>query len=98
MEWLAELLEVGMVLSFFAAWPASIMKSYRSRTAKGKSLAFLLIIEFGYLCIIASKIIGNNVTYVLVFYCMNLCTVGIDVALYFRNRKLDMLAAEEKAA
>ena len=35
------LLESAMLVAFGAAWPANIIKSLKSRTAKGKSLAFL---------------------------------------------------------
>ena len=41
---MAELLETFMVLAFGVSWPISIYKSYTSKTAKGKSLAFLLLI------------------------------------------------------
>lgn len=90
---LSELLEVAMVLSFGAAWPASIVKSLRSRTAKGKSIAFLLIIAFGYLCGIGSKFATGRVSYVVLFYIINLAAVCIDTALYFRNRRLDRMGA-----
>ena len=89
---MAELLEIAMVLAFGAAWPAAIMKSVRSRTAKGKSVAFLLIVAFGYLCGIASKFVGGNVNYVLAFYILNLSAVSIDIGLYIRNRSLDAAA------
>lgn len=95
----AEILEAMMILAFGAAWPASILKSYRSRTAKGKSLFFLLLVEFGYTCGIASKFVtGNKVSFVVVFYFLNLAAVGIDVALYFRNRRLDALADSPEIA
>ena len=86
---LAELLEMAMVIAFGAAWPASILKSYRSRTAKGKSIAFLLIVAVGYLCGIGSKFAANSVSYVVVFYILNLLAVSTDILLYFRNRRLD---------
>ena len=89
---LAEILEVAMLLSFGAAWPASILKSWRSRTARGKSIMFLLIVNFGYLCGIGAKIAGNNVSYVVIFYIINICAVSTDCILYFRNRRLDRLA------
>ncbi len=89
----SELLEVAMLLAFGAAWPASILKSVNSRSAKGKSLTFLLIVEFGYLCGLASKFAGGKVNYVVFFYLLNLTAVGIDIALYFRNRRLDRLRA-----
>lgn len=82
-----------MLLTFGAAWPASILKSHRSRTAKGKSLFFMLLVEFGYLCGIAAKFAtGKEVSFVVYFYFLNLCAVAVDIAFYFRNRRLDALA------
>ena len=43
------LLESIMLICFAAAWPASIHKSWTSRTRKGKSLFFLLIVFSGYM-------------------------------------------------
>ncbi len=93
---MSELLEIIMVVSFGASWPLNVMKSYRSRTTKGKSLLFLLFIFFGYIAGIASKLVNDaymadfaSKWYVLVFYCLNLIMVGIDLCLYARNYKLD---------
>lgn len=86
---MSEFLELAMVLSFGAAWPASIFKSVRARTAKGKSVIFLFILMFGYACGIASKFIGNKVNYVVFFYMLNFVMVSIDMLIYFRNRRLD---------
>lgn len=84
-----EILEAAMVILFGVSWPTSIIKSYRARTAKGKSLLFLCFIFFGYVCGIAAKLISGNITYVFAFYVLNLVMVGADVALYFRNRAID---------
>ena len=96
---LSELLEVVMIVSFGASWPMNVIKSYRSRTAKGKSLAFLLLIFFGYVAGIAAKLINcdymasfSTKWYVLFFYVLNLLMVGADIALYFRNCKIDKQA------
>lgn len=93
---MAEFLEVVMIVSFGASWPMNVIKSYKARTAKGKSLAFLLLIFFGYIAGIASKLINENYMnqfstkwYVLFFYCLNIIMVGADLVLYFRNRKID---------
>ncbi len=83
------LLESAMLVAFGAAWPANIIKSLKSRTAKGKSLAFLLIVTVGYLCGIAAKVAAGTINYVLVFYLINICMVGFDTGLYFRNARLD---------
>ena len=93
---LAEFLEITMLLCFGAAWPASILKSIRSRTARGKSLAFLIIISFGYLCGITSKFAAGNVNYLVIFYLINLLAVVTDLGFYFRNLRLDALAASGK--
>ncbi|MDR2134744.1 MAG: hypothetical protein LBP27_06510 [Treponema sp.] len=71
----------------------NIIKSFRVRTARGKSLAFLCFIEFGYVCGIMSKLLSDRVNYVFIFYVLNLVMVGVDLILYFRNRRLDRLAA-----
>ena len=93
---MSEILEIIMIVSFGASWPMNVIKSYKARSAKGKSLAFLLLIFFGYIAGIASKFLNvaymasfNEKWYVLFFYFLNLIMVGIDLILYFRNRQLD---------
>ena len=85
-----------MIVSFGASWPMNVIKSYKARTAKGKSLAFLLLILFGYIAGIASKFMNeaymaafSEKWYVLFFYFLNLTMVAADLAIYFRNRRLD---------
>ena len=92
----AEILEIIMVVSFGASWPFNVMKSYKARTAKGKSVGFLILILFGYVAGIASKFMNADYMaqfgdkwYVLVFYVLNFIMVFIDFCLYLRNRKLD---------
>lgn len=89
-------LEACMVISFGVSWPMSIYKSYRSRTARGKSLFFLLFILFGYGCGIASKLVSSKITYVFVFYVSNFIMVAVDIVLYFRNRRI--MAAQDTEA
>lgn len=93
---MAELLETVMIVSFGASWPMNVMKSYKARTARGKSLAFLCLILFGYVAGITAKLInpeymGSLATkwYVLFFYVLNFVMVFADLLLYFRNRRLD---------
>ena len=62
---MAELLEIIMIVSFGCSWPMNVIKSYKARTTKGKSLAFLLLIFFGYIAGIASKFV--NETYMASF-------------------------------
>ena len=95
---MSELLEITMIVTFGASWPLNVMKSYKACTTKGKSLGFLCLVFFGYIAGIASKFTNEiymasfpEKWYVLFFYCLNLTMVGIDLLLYFRNRKFDKL-------
>mgnify|MGYP007053706409 FL=1 len=94
-----EILEILMILCFGASWPFNVVKSYRARTAKGKSLLFLVLIEVGYVAGIAAKLTSpaymaafGEKWYVLFFYVLNFTMVGVDVVLYFRNKRLDKRA------
>ena len=87
------LYEAVMLLCFGAAWPFSIAKSWRSRSSRGKSVVFLYIILVGYAAGILNKLTqGQHRDPVLVLYAANALMVGMDAALYFRNRRLDRLA------
>ena len=88
----AEILEILMVVCFGFSWPMNVRKSYLARTTKGKSLGFLIMICIGYVCGIASKIIGGSFKwYVMFFYVLNLFMVSLDVAMYARNYRLDQM-------
>lgn len=91
-----EIFELIMVLCFGVSWPVSIAKSWRCRTAKGKSPVFLVFIIIGYLCGIVWKLLSGNITYVFWFYILNLLMVSADLCLYFRNTRLDRLAAAQE--
>ena len=86
---IGDFLEIGMLLCFAASWPFNIRKSYLCRTAVGKSISFELIIEMGYFCGVARKFVIDEINYVLAFYILDIFLVAIDMALYFRNRRLD---------
>ena len=53
---MAEILEITMIVSFGISWPMNVIKSYKARTTKGKSLAFLFLIFFGYIAGITPKL------------------------------------------
>ncbi|MDR2753763.1 MAG: hypothetical protein LBB50_05595 [Oscillospiraceae bacterium] len=84
-----QVLEAAMVICFGVSWPLSIARSWRARTAKGKSLFFLCAIALGYVAGICAKLLAHHVNYVLVFYVINLLMVSTDIALYCRNRRFD---------
>ena len=97
---MAEIFEIIMIVSFGASWPANVLKSYKAKTTKGKSLLFLCLIFFGYIAGIVSKFVNPDYMnafaskwYVLCFYILNLLMVGADLILYYRNHKLDLQRA-----
>ena len=102
---LTDLLEALTIFCFGLSWPISIRKSWISRTAKGKSLFFEVFLLIGYAFGITRKTIQvyalgyplesagtfGTVVFILsfLFYVLNFIEISIDVALYFRNKKLD---------
>jgi len=93
---MSEIFEIAMIVSFGASWPLNVIKSYKARTTKGKSLAFLLLIFVGYIAGIISKLINpvymseiDSKWYVLFFYVLNFVMVGADLAMYARNYGLE---------
>ena len=101
LEQLPSILEAGMMVAFGFSWPLNVIKSYKARTTKGKSLAFLLLIFFGYIAGIASKLINPvymanfaNKWYVLFFYVLNFIMVSADFILFLRNKRLDKIASQ----
>ena len=102
---LHELFEIIMIVSCGASWPLNVLKSYRARTTKGKSLPFLLLIFFGYIAGIISKFANEGYMadigakwYVLFFYVLNFLMVGADLVMYVRNYRLDMKAKAKAEA
>jgi len=89
---MSEMFEAVMVICFGLSWPLSVVKSWKSRTTKGKSLFFEVFIWCGYMAGISGKLITGNVTYVFVFYVINILMVSVDICLYARNMRLDKRA------
>jgi hypothetical protein len=101
---MAEILEIIMIVSFGVSWPVNVVKSYKARTAKGKSMVFLILILFGYVAGITSKFVNEAYMasfaqkwYVLVFYIINFIMVSVDLGMYIRNRSLDKKRAPGEA-
>lgn len=84
-----QLLEIGMLVCFGLSWPFNIAKSLRSRTAKGKSTLFEMMIIVGYLFGLSGKFLAGNITYVVAFYVIDILLVSTDLVLTFRNKRLD---------
>jgi hypothetical protein len=90
---MVEFCEIVMIVLFGVSWPVNVLKSYKARTTKGKSILFLALIFAGYISGITGKLIsGDFKWYVLFFYILNTVMVLIDIGLYFRNLSLDRRA------
>ena len=76
-----------MLICFGLSWPISVYKSITSRSAQGKSVVFIIAILTGYIAGIAGKIMSHTINYVLIIYIFNVLMVGLDLVLYFINRK-----------
>ena len=84
------LFEFLMLFCFGFSWPFSIVKSWRSKSAKGKSVMFMLLVELGYVFGIIHKVFFNY-NWVIWAYVALFLLVGIDIALYFRNVRHDRI-------
>lgn len=100
MNTFASIMEMMMVVCFGISWPLNIIKAWRSRSAKGISLPFYLLIWIGYVFAFAGKftLIAANAPhpwyetvhwYVMFFYVLNILMVTIGIGIYFRNKHLD---------
>lgn len=101
---ITDLLEALTIFCFGLSWPISIRKSWISRTAKGKSLFFEVFLLIGYAFGITRKIIqtvGGSDGFIFYlsffFYVVNFIAISIDIALYFRNSRLDREREAEQA-
>ena len=82
-------LESIMLICFAAAWPASIHKSWTSRTRKGKSLFFLAIVFVGYVAGITRVLLRNDGSFLIFPYTFNALLVSCDLMIYYRNYRID---------
>jgi len=99
---IATAFETVMIICFGLSWPLSVYKSWKSRTAKGKSILFEIFIWVGYVFGISKNFImfgngSNSWVFFLgwAFYFFNFIMITIDMILYYRNSKLDKAAEKE---
>lgn len=86
---MANVLETIMLICFGLSWPISLVKNVKTKSAKGISLKFLIMIILGYIAGIIAKFLNHQVNYVLVMYFLNILIVSLNLAVYFINRKYD---------
>ena len=97
---MAELFEAVMVISFGVSWPMNIIRAYKAKTAKGTSIIFLGLVEFGYISSIIWKLLtgdmqalfgGDFTKYGCFFYLLNAIMIFIAILIYFKNKTLDRM-------
>ena len=86
---MCELLESIMLICFGMSWPVNVYRNYKACTARGMSPMFILLIITGYIAGITAKILSGNTGLILVVYLINLTMVLLNLAVYFRNRRMD---------
>ena len=96
----AHFCEIAMLCLFGCSWPFNIAKAIRSKTARGKSIAFELLIFTGYLIGLFGKLYTYHQTGVLIhsvwFYIADIIMVSVDLVLYFINAKRDREASAKE--
>ena len=59
---------------------------------------FILLITLGYVAGIAAKFVSGSLNWVLAVYFINLACIGVNWAVYVRNRRLDARRSLERSA
>lgn len=79
--------EAGMLICFGASWPFAVMKTYQTKSVKGKSRLFLALIIIGYICGIINKVM-SSMDIVFWLYIINIMLVGADafLVLLYKNK------------
>lgn len=96
----AQILEVIMYVLFGCSWPFNIAKSIKTKSTKGKSLVFLILIDLGYVASMLSKVIAScyggfdwsKSWWVFMFVAINFVLVSVDLVLYFINKAGERVA------
>ena len=86
---MSSIFEAAMLVCFGFSWPMNVRKAIKAKSAKGMSLAFILLIIVGYIAGITAKFMNHQINYVLAVYILNLVIVFTNLVVYFRNRALD---------
>ena len=99
----AKILEVTMLVLFGISWPFNLIKSIKTKSTKGKSLLFLILIDLGYVAGITSKFFSETFVWatdwwVFMIYVINFMFVSADLIMYFINKQRENQQSEVKTA
>ena len=89
------LFEAAMLICFAISWPFNLRRAYKARTNIGTSISFMAIILAGYMFGVLEHLINGDVTYVLLFYLLDISLVTTGVLIYVRNGKIDRAASSK---
>lgn len=97
---LASYFEMLMMVCFGFSWPVNIWKAWRSRSTKGISLFFYVLVWIGYALGLAGKAIQSRhgiqtPIYVWAIYTLNTLMVTAGILIFLRNRRLEKLEKEK---
>lgn len=98
----AKVLEAVMIVLFGISWPFNLLKSIKSKSTKGKSMLFLVLIDLGYIAGITSKFVSitfvwANDWWIFMVYVINFIFVSLDMIVYFINRSKEKNHANDSA-
>lgn len=79
---IASFCEAGMLICFGASWPFAVYKTWKTKSARGKSFVFLWLVLVGYFSGIASKVLGT-MSWVIGLYLLNAAMVLMDLLLCY---------------
>lgn len=89
---MTHILETIMLICFGISWPMTVIKNIKSKSAKGMSLPFIIMICTGYMAGIAGKLISGDFSiFVMAVYVINLVIVSANIVIYFINKHYDNL-------
>ena len=71
-----------MLICFGVSWPIALIKTYTTKSVKGKSFLFLFLVLLGYIFGVLHKLI-YNFDYVIWLYIINGLLVLADMTLWF---------------
>ena len=80
--------EILMLICFGVSWPIAVLKTYKTKSVKGKSFLFLFLILLGYVFGIIHKVI-YSLDYVIWLYIINGVLVLADMTLWFKYKNND---------
>lgn len=80
--------EILMLVCFGISWPVAVIKTYTTKSVKGKSFLFLFLILLGYIFGIIHKVI-YSFDYVIWLYIINGVLVLADMTMWFMYKNND---------